>query len=321
MTNMENKALDIYGADGVLTNVDIMGALEKGSPRELSHYFIKASQFVAKETGMSQQEVYDGIKMKIRDVVFPNRDKPEHWHEFGQGVKIAPAVDHMLITPFATELFLKDVLAGLAPESETAKKITEFLGKKAWGHSQYKSASEGFEQDAVMEPDAIDALDYKLGQDHSVVIATNSRTAKIHNLLRKGGFAENRIIENEVRAGKIGIFNDVGKYKIDSRAPRNVESTMDLRKFGVNVQLDLRRNHYKAKILEMYERSGAEMLEVIDSIPELMASLPYLFGKNQINEDVFLSLKMTPNTTNSGLAIAKHIKARAGTVLSNLIAL
>ena len=56
------------------------------------------------------------------------------------------------------------------------------------------------------------------------------------------------------------------------------------------------------------------MLEVIDSIPELMASLPYLFGKNQINEDVFLSLKMTPNTTNSGLAIAKHIKARAGTV-------
>ena len=40
MTNMENKALDIYGADGVLTNVDIMGALEKGSPRELSHYFI-----------------------------------------------------------------------------------------------------------------------------------------------------------------------------------------------------------------------------------------------------------------------------------------
>ncbi len=318
---MVNRVLDIYGADGVLTNVDIMGALEKGNPRELSHYFIKAAQFVAKETGLSQQEVYDGIKLKIRDEIFPNRDKPENWHEFGQGVKIAPAVDHMLITPFATELFLKEFLAELSGDSPVAGKIKDFLGKKSWDYAQYKSASEGFEQDAVMEPDAIDALDYKLGQDHTVVIATNSRTAKIHNLLRKGGFAEDRIIENEVQAGKIGIFNDVGKYKIDSRAPRNVESTMDLRKFGVNVQLDLRRNHYKTKILEMYERSGAEMLEVIDSIPELMASLPYLFGKDQINEDVFLSLKMTPNTTNSGLAIAKHIKARAGTVLSNLIVL
>ena len=85
-------------------------------------------------------------------------------------------------------------------------------------------------------------------------------------------------------------FNDVGKYKIDSRAPRNVESTMDLRKFGVNVQLDLRRNHYKAKILEMYERSGLKCL-VIDSIPELMAFIALSFGKNQINEDAFFVFK------------------------------
>ena len=61
----------------------------------------------------------------------------------------------------------------------------------------------------------------------------------------------------KMRCGpKIGIFNDVGKYKIDSRAPRNVESTMDLRKFGVNVQLDLRRNHYKAKILKCMSVRG-----------------------------------------------------------------
>ena len=91
------------------------------------------------------------------------------------------------------------------------RKSFEFLGK-AWGHSQYKSASEGFSKDAVMEPDAIDALDYKLGQDHSVIIATNSRTA-IHNLLRKEDLQ--KIESLKMRCGReIGIFNDVVNIKL-----------------------------------------------------------------------------------------------------------
>lgn len=316
---MSNKTLDVYGADGVLTNVDIMGAIEKGNPKELHQYFIRAAQFIANETGLTLEKVYNGIKTEIRDEVFPNRDKVGYWHEFGQGMKIAPAVDHMLITPFATKLFLHEVLAELDANGPTAHKVREFLGKKGWEEAQYQFASTRFEQDAVMEPDAIDALDYKLGQDHSIAIATNSGAGKIHTLLRKGGFKEDRIIENDVQPGKIGVFDDVGKYKVDRRAPYTPKSSLNLRPFGVETSLDLRRTHYRDKLLEMVNKAGATEMEIVESIPELMVALPYLFGEDVIGEQVNLSVRRTPNITDSGLALAGHMKARVQKKLGDLI--
>ncbi len=318
---MAGKILEVLGADGVLTNVDIVGALEHGTPPELRQYFVRAAQFVHQHTGLELQMTFDGIKDAILQDIFINRGQPANWHEFGQGVKIAPAVDHMLITPFAVRAFLKDVIGSLASDNPLRCKITDFLTAQGgtWEQEMYKFATERFWDSAQMDEDAIEALDYALIQENPVAIATNSSALKIEKLLKRAGrFPADRVIHNKVEAGKIGVFDDVKKYKINTLELAGPGSLMNLKSMGVPVTLDLRRTHYRRKLLEMMAEADVEMMNVTDSIAEFLAPVPYLFGEEQIDETVFLNLRRTPNTTASQLVLARNIKAKVSDKLTRL---
>ncbi|MBI4127367.1 hypothetical protein HY463_01535 [Candidatus Peregrinibacteria bacterium] len=318
---MAEKTLEVLGGDGVLTNVDIVGALEHSNPPELRHYFVRAAQFIHERTGLELQMTFDGIKAAILEDIFPNRGNVEYWHEFGQGVKIAPAVDHMLITPFAVRKFLNKILHSLAPSHPIHKKISAMLSEEGspWEDEMYQFASEKFWDQAIMDPDAIEAIDYALEQDNPIVVATNSAAEKIVKLLlHSGKFPENRIIRNAVAPGKIGIYEDVRKYEVNFREPHMPGSRMNLKPFGVPVTLDLRRSAYRDALSRIWEESGAALMDVIDSIPEFLAPVPFLLGEEEIDQTVFLKLRRTSNTTLAQTNLARALKANISGKLTRL---
>ncbi len=318
-----SDTLELYDLDGTMIDIDVERGLDKQSNDEVQHYFIAAAQFVADQTGLDADEVFEGMKVAMLGDIFPNRAKFENWASFPAidktPVKVTPAVDHYLLTPRAIELFLNRRLAQEQQEdqqSPVVTKIREFLAED-WKFSLYSFASEASLPHSHISEDAIAVIEDRLRNNALATVFTNSSAAKAETLLAKAGFFGERFVSGNVERGKIGAIGGAAKFEVDTSLSSD-RALLDLSNFyGEEVILDLRRRRFRERVDGLLSSTGAERIFMATDIPELdLYPLRAWYGDRIIN-----AMKTNQASAPESIAAARALlNARISDKLSDLVA-
>lgn len=313
------NTLKVFDLDGTLNTANTRGALDGTSCPEARVYIEASAAYIAREIGLSTEEVFEGLKSAISEEVFPNRAKLKYWGQFpnteGGLVPVTPAVDHFQLTSNAVTVFLQKCLAQEKADSPLVEKIKAFLGSK-WVHPFFKHGSEMSLPHSEMSEDAVKTLDDCLKQNDLVVVITNSTTAKAEMLLRKGGFGEHIKIGG-VKMGEIGVVGDAMKFQVDTSMPMDGDSIVDLTPyFGESISLDVRRGKFRRLVHGIVDSIGAGEVQVYSDIPEFDNFPLDPEFKGRIKH----GMKVNPDSAPESIAAAKGIlNAKASMVLSELV--
>lgn len=270
---MSSDVLELYDLDGTMNDIDVESGLAGESGDEVQYYFIAAAEFVAEKTGLSADEVFGGMKVAMLGDVFSDRAKWENWASFPavnkSPVRVAPAVDHYLLTPRALEVFLnKRLIQEGDLDNELTRSIKGFLASN-WKYPLYVHASEVSLPHSHVNDDALRVIEDRLRKNALATVFTNSSAAKAEDLLRRAGFG-NRVVSGSVERGKIGVIGGAAKYEVDHSLAVDGRAQIDLSDFyGPGTVLDLRRKRYQDRVAALMSSTGARRVAMFTDIPEL----------------------------------------------------
>lgn len=313
-----SKLLELYDLDGTLTTIDIHASLEGRGGKEVLEYVVAAAEHVAQKTDLPTGEVFDGIKAAIIGI-FPDRMKAEHWAVFPASdkspKKIFPAADHFILVQAAVMRFLQERLNKEGRESESGKRIAEFL-ESSWINSMYQHANAASVPHAEMDEDAVWAVEKRLRAGALAAVISNSSTDKVNRLLSRAGFGD-YIVQDRVEAGKIGAIGNAKKWLVDVDVPETEENVVDLSAFGLPVKLDLRRKFFQDRVKTLMTEAGAERVFMATDIPELDSfPLEVAFGRGQVQHGI----KVNPTGTPESIEAARVLLgAKISTRFSELV--
>lgn len=311
--------LELYDADGTLNTIDIEHALDGAHDDEVSRYLVAASEFIAEKTTIPQSHVHAELGRIIRDTVFPRRTELQYWATFPTADKqgsmpIAPAVDHFLLVAGAAREFLARALSDAPVGSETARKIEEF-SSSPWAYPLFKHASDASLLYASMDDDAIAAIDERLSRNALAALFSNSSTVKAVTLLSRGGFGKFITADGRIERGKIAAIGNGEKFQVDASVSAIPSSSVDLRPFGLPVELDLRREAYRKKVAILIAQTGAKEIFMASDIPEMdLYPLRAWYG-----ELAHLAMKTNPTSAPESINAARELlHAQISSQLSEL---